>query len=280
MSDNQLEQGVETDFTDRMTYGGYLRLDRLLAAQEPRSNPVHHDEMLFIIQHQTSELWMKLMIHELEEASRCIESDQLEPSFKILSRVKHIQVQLINQWSVLATLTPIEYLQFRPVLGPASGFQSPQYRLLEFLLGGREPAMLKVFEHDREWHKRLSATLQRPSLYDQFLRHLARRGFDVPDEVLNRDVSKRYETNEGVEKVMIRVYEESDKHWDAYEMAEKLLDIDEQFGLWRFRHFKVVQRVIGMKRGTGGTSGVPYLQKMIDAVFFPEIWAVRTHLTA
>ncbi len=278
MAQREFEEGIRTDLAGRLTYAGYLDLDRLLSAQRPLSDPPHHDEMLFIIQHQTSELWLKLMIHELEAAIRHIREDALEACFKILARVKHIQSQLTDQWSVLATLTPSEYLQFRGVLGNASGFQSPQYRLVEFILGNKDGRMLRLFAHDPAWHGRLAEALAAPSIYDEFLAHLARKGHAIPREVIERDFSQSRQCDPRVVEVFVRIYRDVDRHWDAYEMSEKLLDIDEQFSLWRFRHLKVVQRVIGMKRGTGGSSGVPFLRQQIDHVFFPELWAVRTEL--
>ncbi len=278
MAKRDLEPGIHTDLSNRMTYAGYLGLDKLLDAQHPLSDPAHHDEMLFIIQHQTTELWLKLLIHELREAMALVRDDNLESCFKILARVKHIQSQLTSQWSVLATLTPSEYLQFRGTLGTASGFQSPQYRLVEFLLGNKDEQMLAVHAHDEVWHDQLRAALQEPSLYDEFLRFLARHGHDIPEDILTRDVTQPHESDDRVVQVFGRIYRDVKAHWDAYEMAEKLLDVDEQFALWRFRHLKVVQRVIGMKMGTGGSSGVPFLRRLIDHVFFPELWAVRTEL--
>jgi len=274
----ELEAGIETDLSDRMTYSTYLDLDRLLSAQHVRSDPPHHDELLFIIQHQTTELWFKLVIHELRAAMASIRADDLEPCFKILARVKHIQSQLVSQWSVLSTLTPTEYVQFRHVLGSGSGFQSVQYRTVEFMLGNKSRDMLRVHRHDGAATAELTAALEAPSIYDEFLRYLARRGMDVPREVLERDVAEPYERHDGVVAVFRRIYEDPEAHWDAYEMCEKLIDIDEQFSLWRFRHMKVVARVIGYKRGTGGSSGVPFLRQMIEHVFFPELWDVRPAL--
>jgi tryptophan 2,3-dioxygenase len=278
MSQRELEPGIVTDLKGRLTYAGYLQLERLLSAQDPLSKPVHHDEMLFIVQHQTTELWFKLVIHELREAMRLIAADELEGCFKILARVKNIQAQLVSQWSVLATLTPSEYMEFRHVLGPASGFQSAQYRMVEFLLGNKDRAMLAVHAHEPVTHAALVAALEAPSLYDEFLRYLGRRGFAVPREVLERDVTVPHEGHPGVVAVFKTIYENPEKHWDAYEMAEKLVDVDEQFGLWRFRHVKVVERIIGFKRGTGGSSGVPFLRKLVEHVFFPELWSVRTEI--
>lgn len=272
------DPGTTVDLQGKLDYSTYLMLDRILGAQKPLSNPTHHDEMLFIVQHQTTELWFKLVIHELKEAVACVRASRLEPCFKILSRVKHIFQQLIDQWSVLATLTPSEYVQFRYVLGPASGLQSYQHRLVEFLLGNKDERMLQIFRHHPEVHEELARTLEAPSLYDEFLGYLARRGHPIPREVLERDVRQPHAAHPGVVAVFKEVYERTLEHWDAYEMAEKLVDLDEQYSLWRYRHLKVVQRVIGMKRGTGGTAGVSYLAKVADTVLFPELWAVRTEI--
>jgi tryptophan 2,3-dioxygenase len=270
--------GFVTDFEHRMTYGGYLQLGKLLAAQLPLSEPPHHDELLFIIQHQTSELWFKLILHELRAAVGYVRGDNLEPTFKILSRVKHIQAQLSSQWAVLETLTPTEYGEFRHVLGPASGFQSLQHRLIEFMLGNKDRRMLAVHAHDPAAHAELNAALQAPTLYDEFLRHLSRRGKPIPRAVLERDVSLPHHGDEGVRAVIRDIYEHPQANWDAYEMCEKLIDVDEALSLWRFRHVKVVQRIIGWKRGTGGTSGVDYLKKLTDVLLFPDLWDVRTEL--
>jgi tryptophan 2,3-dioxygenase len=272
------EDSVVTDFRDRMTYGGYLQLDKLLSAQVPLSNPPHHDEMLFIIQHQTSELWFKLILHELRAAIGFVRRDELEPTFKILARVKHIQAQLVSQWAVLETLTPSEYGEFRHVLGPASGFQSLQHRLIEFMLGNKDRRMLSVHEQDAAAQTELLAALQSPTLYDEFLRYLARRGKPIPSAVLDRDVSAPHRSDAGVRAVIREIYEKPAENWDAYEMCEKLIDVDEQQSLWRFRHVKVVQRIIGWKRGTGGTAGVDYLKKLVDVLLFPDLWDVRTEL--
>lgn len=278
MSQREFEPGIETDLADRMTYTGYLCLDTLLSAQKPLSNPAHHDELLFIIQHQTTELWFKLVIHELRAAMACVARDDLEPCFKILARVKNVQAQLYGQWAVLATLTPTEYVQFRHVLGPASGFQSKQYRMVEFLLGAKDRRMLELHRHRPGDLAELEAALAAPSLYDEFLRHLSRRGMAIPREVVERDVTQPHEAHPGVVEVFREIYESPDACWDAYEMCEKLVDVDEQFALWRFRHVKVVERVIGYKRGTGGSSGVPFLRRLIELNFFPELWSVRTEL--
>ncbi|HVC28660.1 MAG TPA: tryptophan 2,3-dioxygenase family protein [Gammaproteobacteria bacterium] len=274
----ELEQGIQTDLRGRLTYSGYLCLEQLLSAQKLLSKPPHHDEMLFIIQHQTSELWIKLLLHELEAAIRHIQRDQLEPCFKILSRVKQIQMQLFNQWSVLETLTPSEYSEFRDLLGSASGFQSPQYRALEFVLGNKSAEIIKVYEYDPQAHAYLEGLLRRPSLYDEFLRYLARRGLPLPKEKVERDWSEAYERHPAVTAVFKTIYENTEKWWDAYEMCEKLMDVEEYFQLWRFRHMKTVERIIGHKKGTGGSSGVGFLRKALDLTFFPELIDVRTEI--
>nr|MCW2727784.1 kynA [Aeromicrobium sp.] len=271
-----IEDGVATDLRDELTYAGYLQLPTLLAAQQPISD--HHDEMLFIVQHQVTELWLKQLIHELRSAIDLVTHDDLPPALKRLARVKAIQRQMFEQWSVLETLTPVEYVQFRDVLGKASGFQSPQYRTVEFLLGNKNPQMIAVFAHDRALHDALLADLEAPSLYDAFLRYLARRGHDLPADVLERDVSQPYAAHPGVTEALRRIYADPATHWDAYEMCEELVDVEESFQLWRFRHLKTVERIIGFKRGTGGSSGVHFLQKALDLTFFPELLDVRTQL--
>jgi tryptophan 2,3-dioxygenase len=276
VAQRDLEAGIHRDFRDRMTYSDYLRLDLILGAQETLSKPPHHDEMLFIIQHQTSELWMKLVIHELTEAIEYIKRDELESCFKILARVKRIQEQLFNQWAVLETLTPSEYVQFRGVLGNSSGFQSVQYRAIEFLLGNKSPRSLEVHKDRPEAYEFLKGILERPSLYDEYLRLLSRRGLPVPQDRVERDWSQPYEPSESVEAVFKTIYENPEKWWDAYEMAEKLLDVEQYFQMWRFRHLKTVHRIIGLKKGTGGSSGVEFLRRALDLVFFPELWDVRT----
>ncbi len=273
-----LESGIVTDFHDRMSYSGYLCLDGLLAQQKPLSHPQHHDEMLFIIQHQVSELWIKQLIHELTAAIRYVQKDQLDPCFKILSRAKLIQMQLFDQWAVLETLTPSEYMEFRGVLGHASGFQSFQYRKLEFLLGNKNRDALKVFADFPEIHNDLQSTLEAPSLYDEFLRHLQRRGLPVPEASVQRDWSEPYQKSEELVGVFRQIYEQPREHWDAYEMCEKLVDVEEYFQLWRFRHMKTVERIIGFRPGTGGSSGVGFLRQALDLTFFPELFAVRTGL--
>ena len=281
---NQLEPGIVADLRNRLTYTGYLCLDTLLGAQKPlsgsASTPARHDEMMFIIQHQTSELWMKLMIHELEAAIRFVRVDQLDSCFKILARVKLIQKQLFEQWAVLETLTPSEYEGFRPALGTSSGFQSPQYRAIEFLLGNKNAAILDVFRHDAATFAELDALLRAPSLYDEFLRHLARRGLPVPRETLERDVTQPYVRNPELVPVFQRIYADPAHWWDAYDMCEKLIYVEEAFQLWRFRHMKTVERIIGFKRGTGGSSGVAFLKKALELTFFPELIDVRTEIGA
>ncbi|HZU09656.1 MAG TPA: tryptophan 2,3-dioxygenase family protein [Pseudacidobacterium sp.] len=273
-----LESGIVTDFRERMSYAGYLCLDGLLSQQRPLSNPPHHDEMLFIIQHQVSELWIKQLIHELTAAIRFVQQDQLDPCFKILSRAKLIQMQLFEQWAVLETLTPSEYMEFRGVLGNASGFQSFQYRKLEFLLGNKNGDAIKVFAHTPEIYHDLEKTLHAPSLYDEFLRHLKRRGLAVPDACVERDWSAPYQKNEQLVEVFRLIYERPREYWDAYEMCEKLVDVEEYFQLWRFRHMKTVERIIGFRPGTGGSSGVGFLKQALELTFFPELFAVRTWL--
>lgn len=278
MNKRELESGIHTDLSKSMSYGDYLRLDELLAAQVPASSPPHHDEMLFIIQHQTSELWIKLAIHELLAAIRSVQADRLEPAFKILTRVGHIQRMLFEQWSVLETLTPSEYLEFRSALGTSSGFQSHQYRALEFLLGNKDAASLKPHSHRPEVHAYLEKLLLAPSIYDEFLRYLARKGHAIPPERLERDFTQPYEAHPGVVAVLRDIYEHPQSQWDAYEMAEKLIDVEERFQLWRYRHMMTVMRIIGFRKGTGGSSGVGFLRKALDLRFFPELWDVRTHL--
>jgi tryptophan 2,3-dioxygenase len=272
------DPGIITDLASETSYSGYLCLDQLLAAQKPRSS--HHDEMLFIIQHQTSELWMKLLVHELAAAIVHVRADSLSPCFKILARAKQVQRQLFEQWAVLETLTPTEYARFRDVLGPASGLQSHQFRAIEFMLGNKNPRMLDVHRHDPRVHTLLKGLLESPSLYDEFLRLLARRGMPVPPECTERDWTRPHQRHPGVVAVLRTVYENPDAHWDAYDMCEKLVDLEENFQLWRFRHVKTVERVIGFKRGTGGTAGVAFLRKTLDFQLFPELLDVRTEIGA
>ena len=275
-----LESGIELDLRDRLTYDGYLQLGQLLSAQKPLSDPPHHDEMLFIIQHQTSELWMKLVVHELRAAIAHLQRDELGPCLKILARVKQIQRQLFEQWAVLETLTPAEYTQFRDVLGPASGLQSHQFRAIEFLLGNKIANRIDVHKHDAGVSAYLEKLLHSPSLYDEFLRYLARKGMPVPAERVERDWTAPYERHPGVTAVFKTIYENREQFWDAYEMCEKLVDVEENFQLWRFRHVKTVEGVIGFKRGTGGTAGVTFLRKTLETSLFPELIDVRTEIRA
>ena len=270
-----LEPGIERDLAD-LDYGGYLRLPDLLAAQAPLSD--HHDEMLFIIQHQTTELWIKLVIHELRSAIRLIADDDLAPALKRLARIKHVQKQMTDQWSVLATLTPSEYAQFRGVLRRASGFQSVQYRTLEFLLGNKNADMIGVFGHDPEAQRVLSDALYAPSLYDEFLLFLHRRGYPIPPRLIDRDWSAPHTLDQELVNVFVAVYADPESQWDVYETCEELVDIEDTFQTWRFRHLKTVERIIGYKRGTGGSSGVAFLRKALELTFFPELWAVRTEI--
>jgi tryptophan 2,3-dioxygenase len=267
---------VHTDFKDRMSYGDYLQLDTLLSAQTPLSGA--HDELLFITIHQVKELWMKLMNHELDTAMTNIRTDQLQPAFKCLARVSRIQQQLIQAWDVLSTMTPADYLSFRPVLGQSSGFQSWQYRLLEFKLGLKNADMMKPHAHRPAILESLQRALATPSVYDQCLRLLARRGFPIPAEVLSADVRQRHVPNAGVEAVWATIYRNSQQYFDLYEMAEELVDLEDAFQTWRFRHMKTVERIIGMRPGTGGSAGVPYLKSVLELTLFPELWSVRTAL--
>jgi tryptophan 2,3-dioxygenase len=271
-----MEAGIHRDLRDRLSYSGYLGLDRILSSQRPLSDPPHHDEMLFIVQHQVTELWMKLILHELEAAIASIRADRLEPCFKVLARVKQVQQQMFHQWAVLETLTPAEYARFRHVFGQASGFQSVQFRLLEFLLGNKDATYLAVFEHDPVAVQRLRAALDAPSIYDEFLRLLARRGLPVPAERVERNWAEPCESHPGVVEVFKIIYEDTQEYWDAYDMCEKLVDMEVNFQLWRFRHLKTVERIIGFKRGTGGSSGVKFLREAIDIRLFPELIDVRT----
>jgi tryptophan 2,3-dioxygenase len=270
------DDGIITDLAGGKSYGGYLGLDQLLAAQRPRST--HHDEMLFIVQHQVSELWMKLMIHELAAAIGHVRADRLAPCFKILARVKQVQRQLFEAWAVLETLTPSEYAEFRDVLGPASGLQSFQFRAIEFLLGNKNAQRLELYADDPAAREALVKLLHAPSLYDEFLRYLARRGMPVPAERVERDWTRPYERHPGVVAVFKTIYENTNSYWAEYDMCEKLVDVEENFQLWRFRHVKTVERVIGFKRGTGGTAGVPFLRKTLEMSLFPELIDVRTEI--
>jgi tryptophan 2,3-dioxygenase len=273
-----IEESVVTDFSDRMSYGGYLELSTLLSAQHPLSSPEHPDELLFIIQHQTTELWLKLVLHELEAACAHLRADELAPALKGIARVKHIQKTLTEQWSVLATLTPTEYAQFRGVLGNASGFQSAQYRAIEFRLGNKNAGMLRVFANDPENLDLVRSALDAPSLYDEFLRLLARAGYDVPADVLERDVTQAWVLHPELVTLFAGIYDDPAENWSAYETCEELVDLEDNFQLWRFRHLKTVERIIGYKRGTGGSSGVPFLRHALELTFFPELYAVRTEI--
>jgi tryptophan 2,3-dioxygenase len=276
MNQRDLEQGIHVDLARQETYAGYLQLERVLTSQAPRSS--EHDEMLFIIQHQTSELWMKLMLHELDRALAHVKSDELQPTFKIFARVAHIQRMLFEQWAVLETMTPSEYLTFRDALGKSSGFQSYQYRAIEFMLGNKDANTLLPHRDSPEIYAWLEQRLQQPSLYDEFLRYLHRKGQPVPRDHVERDFTRPYVKSDAVVAIFKQVYEQPAKHWDAYEMAEKLVDVEERFQLWRFRHMKTVHRIIGHKMGTGGSSGVTFLQRALGLTFFPELWDVRTEL--
>jgi tryptophan 2,3-dioxygenase len=273
-----LEDGIVRDFKVNLSYGKYLHLDEILAAQHPVSVPEHHDELLFILQHQTSELWLKLILHELRAVQHRLAADDLRPALKSLARVKHIQRCLTEQWSVLATLTPTEYAEFRSFLGTSSGFQSYQYRAVEFTLGNKDRRMLSIFDHDPPARALLEEALAAPSVYDEFLRYLARHGHDVPVEILQRDVTLPYRFNADLVPVFVTIYEHAEKFWEAYETCEELVDLEENFQLWRFRHLKTVERTIGYKRGTGGSSGVTFLRAALDVTFFPELYAVRTEI--
>ena len=270
------DEGAQLDFSRDMSYGDYLHLDQVLNAQAPLSPD--HNEMLFIVQHQTSELWMKLMLHELSAAVGCIARDELGSAFKMLARVSKIMEQLVHAWDVLATMTPPEYSAIRPYLSNSSGFQSWQYRCIEFMLGNKNPAMLKPHAHRPDLLAKVEAAWRAPSLYDESLRLLARRGMAVPPEYLERDWTQPYAASDAVEQAWLMVYRDPKQHWDLYQLGEELTDLEDAFRLWRFRHVTTVERVIGFKRGTGGTSGVGYLRKMLDTVLFPEIWKLRTDL--
>ena len=270
------DEGAQLDFSRAMSYGDYLHLDAVLSAQHPLSPA--HDEMLFIIQHQTSELWMKLMLHELSAAMQAIRNDELPAAFKMLARVSRILEQLVGAWSVLATMTPTEYSALRPYLASSSGFQSAQYRCIEFAMGNKNAAMLKPHAHKAELLAMVEAAWRTPSLYDEALRLMARRGLAVPATSTERDWTLPYTASDEVEAAWLQVYRHTDQHWDLYQLGEKLADLEDAFRLWRFRHLTTVERVIGFKRGTGGTGGVSYLKKMLDVVLFPEIWRLRTDL--
>lgn len=270
------DEQVHWDLSKSLSYSQYLKLDLLLDAQQPLSH--HHDEMLFITVHQASELWMKLCLHELTGVLNCVRRDDLDPSFKMLERVSRIQQQLLQSWEVLATITPSDYSAFRNALGTSSGFQSYQYRLLEFLIGNKNSRMIEVHRSDPAIYARLERALHAPSLYDETLRLLSSRGIDIPAPIIDRDFSQPYVPSKPVAAAWLSVYHNSDKEWDLYELAEKLVDLDYRFQLWRFSHMKTVERIIGYKAGTGGTGGVSYLNKALEFKFFPELWTIRTSM--
>jgi tryptophan 2,3-dioxygenase len=276
VKDDEAADGAKLDFAGEMSYGDYLHLDEVLNAQHPLSPG--HDELLFIVQHQTSELWMKLMLHELGAAIDAVAGDRLPPAFKMLARVSRILEQLVHAWDVLATMTPPEYSAIRPYLASSSGFQSWQYRCIEFRLGNKNSAMLRPHEHHAERLAVVDAAYRAPSLYDQALALLARRGLPVPADRVERDWTQPYVASDAVEQAWLQVYREPERHWDLYQLGEELTDLEDAFRLWRFRHVTTVERIIGFKRGTGGTGGVSYLRRMLDVVLFPEIWRLRTDL--
>ena len=269
-------EAIHWDLGESLSYGQYLQLDKVLDAQRPLSS--EHDEMLFMIVHQAAELWMRLMLHELEAVFTCVRRDELGPSFKLLRRIGRVQSQLLAGWEVLSTLTPADYSAFRNALGRSSGFQSYQYRLLEFRLGNKNAQMIEVHRHDAASYAQLERALHAPSLYDEALRLLSRRGYGISEERLNRDFSEPYQPSKQVAGAWLGVYHNAQKDWDLYELAERLSDLDYQFQLWRFHHLKTVERIIGHKRGTGGTGGVSYLAKALELKFFPELWQVRTSM--
>jgi tryptophan 2,3-dioxygenase len=272
----RIEQGVRVDFSDQISYGEYLELDRLLSAQRPRSSPPHHDETLFIIAHQTSELWLKLVLHELRAGRSHLEAGDLQQARKCIARVGHVLRTMTDQWSVLATLTPHEYAQFRGALAHASGFQSWQYRAVEFILASKNREMLAVFAHSPAAHDLLSELLAQPTVYDAFLRALAHRGHELPRAVIDRDVSAPWVHQPALVPVFERIYSDVDANWEEYATCEDLVDLEDAFQLWRFRHLRTVQRTIGLGRGTGGSSGVGFLRAALELTFFPELFSVRT----
>ncbi len=272
----ELESGIHTDLKDRLTYGEYLSLDTILNAQNRLSS--QHDEMLFIIIHQASELWLKLAGHEVEAAIGNVKEDDYRHAFKVIARVKLIFNQLVNSWNILSTMTPVDYLTFREMLGPASGFQSYSYRKLEFLLGNKNAGLVEVHRHDDKVYDELSVVLNAPSLYDAVIAKLADSGFDIDAEKLERDFSQPYEPNESVQNAWLEIYRNADDHFELYELGEKLVDIEDAFQNWRFKHMLTVRRIIGNRKGTGGSSGVPFLKKALETSFFPELFSIRTDL--
>jgi tryptophan 2,3-dioxygenase len=277
-NERALEDGIVTDMSGRMTYGSYLSLDQLLTAQNPVSVPEHHDELLFIIQHQTTELWLKQLLHELSSARELLASDDLREALKRVARVKRIQDVMTQQWAILATLTPTEYAQFRGALGSSSGFQSVQYRAVEFALGNKNEKMLSVFRDHPANLALLTAEWEKPTLYDEFLRYASRRGLPIPTEILDRDVREPYRETPALVPAIREIYQNHQENWDLYEACEDLVDLEDNFQFWRFRHLKTVARTIGMKVGTGGSSGVGFLQRALDLTFFPELYTVRTEI--
>ena len=277
-NERALESGIVTDLSGRMTYGSYLALDQLLTAQHPVSEPQHHDEMLFIIQHQTTELWLKQLLHELSSARELLARDDLREALKRIARVKRIQDVMTQQWSVLATLTPTEYAQFRGALGNSSGFQSVQYRAVEFALGNKNEKTLSVFADHPANFALLTAEWEKPTLSDEFLRFAARRGLPIPSSILQRDVREPYRETPELVPAIREIYQDPSRYWDLYEACEDLVDLEDNFQFWRFRHLKTVARTIGMKVGTGGSSGVGFLQRALDLTFFPELYTVRTEI--
>ena len=270
------DEQIHWDLGSSLTYAGYLRLDRLLDAQQPLTS--EHDEMMFIIIHQASELWMRLYLHELSGVLECVRRDNLSPSFKMFGRIARVQAQLQSAWDVLSTMTPADYSAFRNALGRSSGFQSVQYRLLEFTIGNKNPDMIAVHQRDPDAYATLKRALSAPSLYDEVLALLSRRGYGIPEDYLARDFSEPYRASKQVAGVWLGVYHNAEKDWDLYELAERLIDMDHKFQLWRFHHLKTVERIIGYKRGTGGTSGAAYLAKALELKFFPELWQIRTSM--
>ena len=272
----ELEKSIHTDLKDRMSYGKYLHLPQILNAQQLRSD--QHDEMLFIVIHQASELWLKLAGHEVEAAIRSVKEDDFRHAFKVIARVKLILTQLTQSWSILSTMTPVDYLKFRDTLGPASGFQSYGYRKLEFLLGNKNAKLIEVHRHDPDVYSELNRVLAEPGLYDVVLRKMSEVGFDIDQQMLNRDFSQPYEANDSVQAAWHKIYSNPEEYFELYELAEKLVDIEDAFQNWRFKHMYTVQRIIGNRPGTGGSSGVSFLKKAIDVSFFPELFALRTEL--
>ncbi len=285
MSTRRYDKSERVDLTDEpihwelgssLSYGEYLQLEKILDAQKPLT--FEHDEMMFIIVHQTSELWLRLFLHELNGVMACVRKDELDPSFKMLARIARVQAQLTATWDVLSTMTPAEYSLFRNALGRSSGFQSYQYRLLEFMLGNKHPDMIAVHQRDPQAQEALRVALEAPSLYDEVLRALSRRGYGIPDSHLSRDFTEPYKASKQVAGAWLGVYHNAEKDWDLYELAERLVDLDQKFQLWRFHHLKTVERIIGYKPGTGGTTGVTYLAKALELKFFPELWQIRTSM--